>query len=353
MFCGIIGEPRHAYAVLQLLTVPGRVYACLGRPSQRPYRVSLFNRSANMTSGIYCITNTKNKKRYIGSAINIAARWNMHRGALRRGEHHSGHLQAAWNKYGEAVFRFEVVTTCEPEQLLEQEQFWIDAFQTADDKYGYNIAPRAGSSLGIKRRPETRAKVSAANRGRKDSAEARAKKSASHVGTKHSDETRAKMSISLSAANARPEVKAKISAALRGIKRSDETRAKVAAATKEAMARPEVRRKVVGANLGRKRSDEDKAKMAAAQREVMARPGARERLAALTREALSRPEVKARLSAARAGRRPYAKLTERDVRRIRQLLEDGVTQAEIAGMFNVSCHCIYSIKIGRTWSSVK
>ncbi len=353
MLCGIIGEPRHAYAVLQLLTVPGRVYACLGRPSQRPYRVSLFNRSATMTCGIYCITNTKNKKRYIGSAVNIAARWKMHRGDLRRGEHHSGHLQAAWKKYGEAVFRFEIVTTCEPEQLLEQEQFWIDAFQTADDRYGYNIAPKAGSSLGIKRRPETRAKVSAANLGRKDSPEVRAKKSASHVGTKHSDETRAKMSISLIAANARPEVKAKIAAALRGIKRSDETRAKVAAATKEAMARPEVRAKVAGANLGRKHSPETLAKMSAVQQERQSRPEVRAKIAATAREVFARPEVKAKLSEARAGRRPYAKLTERDVRRIRQLLVDGVTQAEIARMFDVSCHCIYSIKIGRTWSSVK
>lgn len=109
--------------------------------------------------GVYSITNTKNKKRYIGSTVNIAKRWKEHRARLLSGKHHSSHLQAAWGKYGESSFQFEIVITCEQEDLIAQEQFWIDAFQSANPKYGYNIAPIAGSTTGLRKTKEWRAKI--------------------------------------------------------------------------------------------------------------------------------------------------------------------------------------------------
>lgn len=166
-----------------------------------------------MTCGIYSITNTKNKKRYIGSAIDIGKRWREHLYGLRNGKHHSRHLQAAWNKYGEATFCFDVVTTCDPEQLIEQEQFWIDAFQTANVRFGYNISHTAGSTLGVKATDETRAKLSASHMGKHRTEEAKAKTAASLLktweqqpdrraklaewatGRKHTEEARAQMSL--------------------------------------------------------------------------------------------------------------------------------------------------------------
>ncbi len=101
-------------------------------------------------SGIYSITHKKSGKRYIGSAMNIRGRWNMHRHRLRQGTHHSPHLQAAWDKYGEAAFVFEILATCEPSELTAQEQFWIDAFHTCSNRYGYNTLPNAANWLGMK-----------------------------------------------------------------------------------------------------------------------------------------------------------------------------------------------------------
>jgi phenylalanyl-tRNA synthetase alpha chain len=76
-------------------------------------------------SGVYSITNIKNKKRYIGSAVNIERRWMQHRSELRGGYHRSRYLQRAWKKYGEDAFRFEILATCDPDDLIAQEQFFI------------------------------------------------------------------------------------------------------------------------------------------------------------------------------------------------------------------------------------
>lgn len=55
-------------------------------------------------SGIYEIVNLVNKKRYVGSAINLRVRWRQHRSALIRGDHANTLLRRAWNKHGEANF---------------------------------------------------------------------------------------------------------------------------------------------------------------------------------------------------------------------------------------------------------
>ena len=57
-------------------------------------------------SGIYCIENTKNHKKYIGQSIDIYQRWYVHKSKLNMNKHHSHHLQQAWNKYGDNCFIF-------------------------------------------------------------------------------------------------------------------------------------------------------------------------------------------------------------------------------------------------------
>lgn len=369
--CGIMEVPRHAYAVLQLLTIPGRVYACLGRPSQRPYRVSLFNRSANMTSGIYCITNTKNKKRYIGSSSNINKRLHEHRTLLRKGKHHSRHLQAAWDKYGEEAFSFDLVCTCEPEDLLAQEQFWIDSFQAANDKYGYNIALKAGSNLGVKLSSETRAKISAAGFGRRASDETRAKLSVALRGKKRTDETRARISAATSEVMQRPGAREKLSAAAKGRKLSPEAREKISAANLGRKMSDKARAALLAASVGKKLSDETKAKLSAYRLGRKHTAEARERMSAAQRKSLARPEVRAKIVAKAIGRKasnetkakmsvvqrgennPMSKLTDDNVREIRQLLAAGVAQTEIAARFGVARTIISRIKLGEIWRHVK
>lgn len=339
-----------------------------------------------MTCGIYSITNTKNGKRYIGSAVRFERRWKGHRVALRRGNHHSRHLQAAWNKYGEGAFQFEVVVTCEPEDLISQEQFWIDAFQSADQRYGYNASPTAGSPLGVRHSKETKAKVSAANRGRKYSDAVKARMSAAQMGHKVTDGTKAKIASAAIGRKASAETRAKLSAVRRGRKYTAEARANMSRAQRETQNLPEVKAKVRAAKLGWKYSVEVRARNSAAQREVMARPGAREHLSEVltgfkhtletrrkvsagVREAQARPgalekiaeanrgkkrseETKAKMSEI-AKRNPGPKLNEDDVRKIRKLLADGVMRVEIAEMFGVSTTCIGHIKTGKNWSHVK
>ncbi len=55
---------------------------------------------------------------------------------------------------------------------------------------------------------------------------------------------------------------------------------------------------------------------------------------------------------ARGSANGFAKLTESDVRRIRELIAEGFVQMDIGKQFNVSNHAICSIKRGKTWKHV-
>ena len=52
-------------------------------------------------SGIYIIENKVNGKKYVGQSVNIGSRKSKHFGELKRGTHHNGYLQNAYNKHGE------------------------------------------------------------------------------------------------------------------------------------------------------------------------------------------------------------------------------------------------------------
>lgn len=76
---------------------------------------------------IYKIRNVANEKFYVGSTTNTRERFRTHRFRLRNNKHHCLHLQAAWNKYGEDCFKFEVVETVDSEELLwGVENRWLE-----------------------------------------------------------------------------------------------------------------------------------------------------------------------------------------------------------------------------------
>lgn len=101
--------------------------------------------SINRRSGIYQIRCKVNGKIYVGSAVNLAGRWYLHRRNLRQRTHHNLHLQQAWDKYGEENFEFSVLEFVGASDLLKSEQAWIDATGCTDRKIGFNIFPLAGS----------------------------------------------------------------------------------------------------------------------------------------------------------------------------------------------------------------
>lgn len=114
-------------------------------------------------SGVYAII-TPSGRRYIGSAVNFARRWAVHRWHLRQGSHHNPGLQAAADKYGVEALRFEILEHVSPVQLLAREQAHID---TLGVRNLLNGAPTAGSQLGLRHTPETRTTYSVTRKGRK------------------------------------------------------------------------------------------------------------------------------------------------------------------------------------------
>lgn len=248
-----------------------------------------------MTSGIYSITHTGSGKVYVGSAIDCRARWMEHRKRLRRNAHHSKPLQGAWNKYGAETFMFAVIETVESSgNLIAREQHWIDSLRSADSAFGYNVAKRAGNTLGVKHTPEARAKIRAArarqvitpehrrniglgSKGRRMTEANKAILVAISTGRVVSAETRALMSKArkgqrlsqqhieaIKTALKQPDVLAKMSRL--GSKQSPETKAKISARNIGRQPTPETRLKLSAWQIGRKFTPEHRAKISAAMR---------------------------------------------------------------------------------------
>ena len=163
-------------------------------------------------SGIYAIIHRDSGKFYIGSTQNFKLRWKQHRCELRQGDHSNARLQNAWNKYGEDAFSFEILISCDEEQLLVQEQIVLDKLQPE-----YNIARIAASPMkGRTHTAEAREYMSAIHSGLVRSAEHAKNISKALTGKKATQETRNKMSEAHTGKKATTEHCEKIAAGLRG-----------------------------------------------------------------------------------------------------------------------------------------
>ena len=101
-------------------------------------------------SGVYQIqSRIKPERIYIGSSVDVYSRWSKHLCDLRDNEHCNPKLQNHYNKYGKNDLIFSVVICCEKDELLGAEQFYMDSKKTY-----FNIAPKAGSNLGLKKTEE-------------------------------------------------------------------------------------------------------------------------------------------------------------------------------------------------------
>ena len=119
---------------------------------------------------IYRITNTVNGKVYIGQTLRpLADRWREY-----RPEKVNAYLSASFIKYGQDAFHFEQIAEAETlSELNRLEREWIAFHDSTHREKGYNLAP-GGNNAPIS--AETRAKMSAAGKGRKQSAEHVARK---------------------------------------------------------------------------------------------------------------------------------------------------------------------------------
>jgi group I intron endonuclease len=171
---------------------------------------------------IYKITNVLDGKLYVRSSNGSALRWRAHLQRLRKGNHHSRHLQFAFTRDGEANFVFLIVEVVDdPIFLLAREQFWIWRTRASEMEFGYNTALRPDGPFGYRHTAEAIARISAAGAGRK------------YPGRTLSAETRAKIGLAHTGMTRREGTGAKISAALKGRKVAPEAIVKMLA-TKEA-----------------------------------------------------------------------------------------------------------------------
>lgn len=129
---------------------------------------------------IYKITNLVNGKVYIGKTADMERRRAEH---FKKRRHFVGKAIA---KYGDANFSVETIVSdvSEENELNRLEMFWIEQYQSHDDRYGYNLthggeggrfnekmkAQRSGKNswmYGKKHTKEAREKMSKARTGRK------------------------------------------------------------------------------------------------------------------------------------------------------------------------------------------
>ncbi len=190
--------------------------------------------------GIYKIKNIINNKVYIGSSINILDRKRTHLYKLRKNKHENNHLQNSFNKYGEKNFIFSIIIECDKEKRGEEEEKFIELYNSINRKFGYNICSKFNNKIvseetkkklsfrARNRTKEHQKKLSESKKGWKPSKETRRKMSLSHKGKFPSEETRKKMSISGKGKIVSEETRKKLRIINTGKKASEETKRKMA-----------------------------------------------------------------------------------------------------------------------------
>lgn len=174
--------------------------------------------------GIYFLINLANGKLYVGQTINLHTRLAGHINSLKRGTHCNRFLQFAFNKHGEDSFLPYIAETCASDLLTDREQYWIDFF---GDNRIYNLAPSAGSCLGVKHTPEFCKKMSDRKKGVPQPDHVRAAVSAANRVRKISEETRMKLAEASRQRVCTDETRAKLSAANKGRPLSQEQKNKL------------------------------------------------------------------------------------------------------------------------------
>jgi group I intron endonuclease len=212
-----------------------------------------------LVTGAYCIRNLSNGKVYVGGAYkSFDHRCGLHLRDLRRGKHHNRHLQAAWNKYGESSFVFEILERCSPELVEMVEQWWIDSLKATSEN-GYNLSPTAGSTLGVKHSDQARQNMSVAHIGKSPSAEQRERMIASLRARGATPEFRAKMTVVNRETSLRPEVienRRRMGEKRVGIPLTDEHKEKIRAAQVGKVIPEETRKKISDAQIGKVLTEE-------------------------------------------------------------------------------------------------
>jgi len=151
-------------------------------------------------AGVYRWTNLVNHKSYIGSANDLRTRFYVYF-SVNRLTKSKMTIYKAILKYGYKKFSLDILDYCNPDVLLEREQYYIDLL-----KPEYNNLGIAGSSLGYKHTSDTLKKFKI---------------------RKFSDIARTNLAKAATGRVLNKEIKTNISLARKGIKLSNETKIKL------------------------------------------------------------------------------------------------------------------------------
>lgn len=264
--------------------------------------------------GIYIIENTVNGRRYVGSACAIKSRWKQHKRQLSENRHHSRFLQHAWNKYGAECFVFKVAIYCDKASLIFYEQTLIDFYRP-----DYNSAPKAGSQLGYRHTDDARKKMS----------QSRQKDFSPMTGKRHSAGTKRRISESRKGKGGGPM--------------SEETRAKISAAHKGRSCPVERRRRISEKLTGHKQSPEQIEKRVQKLRGRKMPDGFGSAISARMKGRKLPQQTVDKIAKNRA------KLTDDQVRNVKEQIASGVLQRVIAYNFCVDQSVISEINTGKSY----
>jgi group I intron endonuclease len=232
-----------------------------------------------MNSGIYCIVNLINRKKYIGQSQNMYQRKKEHFWTLNSDKGRCNkYLKNDWTLYGEKNFKFFIIEECPIALLDEKEIYWIKELHSHSTENGYNISWGGEFIMrGLLHSEETKKKMSENMRdifgknnpmfGKNHSGETKKKLSEINIGKKASEETKKKMGESHRGKYHSEESKKKMSNALKGKAKSEETKKKLSELHKGKKASEETKKKMTESRKGKKASEETRKKMIEARRE--------------------------------------------------------------------------------------
>jgi group I intron endonuclease len=176
-------------------------------------------------SGIYGWKNILDDLWYVGQTTQLGKRKIHHLHKLRAGTHHNPRLQNSFTKYGEEWFQWVILEECATDMLDIREKAWISYYKSSHRDHGYNCD--GGGNANKVHTPESRARRSVAQKGRKHSEETK-RKMADARKTYYADpENRKKSSISATGRKFTDADKAKMASAKLGTKRPEHIKIKI------------------------------------------------------------------------------------------------------------------------------